>query len=602
MHTTSAVEHDLHLAEEHVHEREIGFLRKYVFSTDHKTIGRQFLFATLLFFIVGGLLALMVRWQLAWPGRPLPLGKLLPPSMAPGGIMLPEFYNALFTMHASVMIFFVIIPMLVGAFGNFVVPLQIGARDMAFPRINMLSYWIFWPAAIIALAGFFVEGGAMGGGWTAYPPLSVITPGIGINCWLIAVFLVGFSSILGGMNYITTIVNMRAPGMSFFRMPLTVWAIFITSVLSVLATPVLTAAIGMVFLDRVVGTSFFLPAGLVVSEVPFHGGTGNPLLFQHLFWFYSHPAVYIMILPGMGVVSDVLAVGARKPIFGYRAMVFSMAAIAGLGFIVWGHHMFQSGMNPTLGTTFMVSTMFIAVPSAIKTFNWLGTLWRGDLRFTTAMCFAVAFVSMFVIGGLSGIFMASTAVDVYIHDTYFIVAHIHYVLFGGSVMAIFAGIYHWFPKMFGRRLNETWGKVHFWTTLISFNGVFFPMHIVGVGGMMRRIYDPTQYEHLRHLQPLNVLMTISAFVLGVAQIPFAVNFLLSLVRGRRAETNPWRATTLEWQTTSPPLPENFEEIPAVYHGPYEYSSPLTDEDWLPQNRDIGSAPRPATADEPVHAH
>jgi len=602
MSTFAATEHS-HTHEDHaVHEVRLGFWRKYVFSTDHKIIGRQFLFTTLFFFIFGGLFALMVRYQLAWPGKPMPFGAFFPKSMAPGGVMLPEFYNTLFTMHASVMIFFVIIPLLVGAFGNFVIPLQIGARDMAFPRLNMLSYWLFWPSAVIVLTGFFVEGGAMGGGWTAYPPLSLVTPGLGITLWIIGVILVGFASLAGAVNYITTIINMRAPGMSLFRMPLTVWALFITSILTTLATPVLTAAMGMLLLDRLVGTSFFLPASLVVSEKLFSGGSGNPLLFQHLFWFYSHPAVYIMILPAMGIVSDVISTFARKPIFGYHAMVFSMSGIAGLGFIVWGHHMFQSGMNPVLGTTFMVSTTFIALPSAIKTFNWLGTLWRGNIRFTTSMCFAIAFVSMFVIGGLSGIFMASAPVDVYIHDTYFIVAHIHYVLFGGSVMGIFAGIYFWYPKMFGRMMSERLGKIHFWLTFLSMNGVFFPMHILGMGGMMRRIYDPTQYAHLQHLQPINVFMTWSAFVLGLAQIPFAINFLGSLVWGKRAEWNPWKANSLEWQIPSPPLPENFEVIPTVYRGPYEYSSPLTEEDYLPQDKDLGPTTHPSPAREPVPTH
>ncbi len=577
--------HDEH--EEHYHDVEVGFLKKYIFSTDHKVIGRQFLFTTLFFLIIGGLLALVVRWQLAWPGTEIPLGKLLPGSMAYEGRLLPDGYNAAFTMHASVMIFFVVIPMLVGAFGNFVVPLQIGARDMAFPKLNMLSYLLFWPAALIAMAGFYLEGGAAGGGWTAYPPLSVITEGAGINCWMIAVLLVGFSSLAGSVNYITTILNMRAPGMSLFRMPMTTWSIFITSILTTLATPVLTAAIILVFFDRVLGTSFFLPKALFISDVLQTGrGGGQPLLFQHLFWFYSHPAVYIMILPAMGIVSDVLSTFARKPIFGYRAMVYAISGIAGLGFIVWGHHMFQSGMNPTMGSTFMVATMFIALPSAIKTFNWLGTLWRGQIQYTTAMLFAIAFVSMFVIGGLSGIFMASTAVDIYIHDTYFIVAHIHYVLFAGSIMGAFAGIYYWVPKMFGRMLHEGWGKVHFWTTLVFLNGVFFPMHILGAGGMMRRIYDPTLYEFLQPMQPINVVMTYSAIALGIVQVFFAVNFVVSLAAGRAAEDNPWKANSLEWQTASPPAVENFTRTPTVYHGPYEYSHPLAEDDYLPQNQHV----------------
>ena len=523
--------------------------------------------------MVGGFLALLLRWQLAYPGKPMPiLGDLFPDSMMVGGIMLPEFYNSLFTMHASIMIFFAIIPILVGAFGNFLVPLQIGAPDMAFPKLNMISYWMIPPAAVIAIAGFFMEGGAAATGWTAYPPLSAFEP-VGQNCWIIGVILVGTSSIIGSLNYVTTILNMRAPGMHFFRMPLPVWALFITAIISLLATPVLTAAMFMLLLDRTIGTTFFL------SE-----GGGHPLLWQHLFWFYSHPAVYIMILPGMGFVSEVISVFSRKPIFGYKSMVYAIMAIAFLGFIVWGHHMFQSGMNPTVGTGFMISTLFIAVPSAIKTFNWLGTMWRGNIRFTPAMCNAIAFVSMFVIGGLSGIFMASTPVDIFIHDTYFIVGHIHYVLFGGSMFAVFAAIYYWFPKMFGRNMNKPWAYIHFIITFISFNCTFFPMHILGVGGMMRRIYDTTQYAHLTHFQPMNVFITISAMVLGVTQIIFVINFFGSIFWGSKADRNPWEANTLEWTAPSPPPHGNFEETPTVYRGAYEYSSPEAAADWLPQNK------------------
>ncbi|OGW86245.1 MAG: cytochrome c oxidase subunit I, partial [Omnitrophica bacterium RIFCSPLOWO2_01_FULL_45_10b] len=423
----------------------------------------------------------------------------------------------------------------------------------------------------IALTGFFLQGGAAASGWTAYPPLSAIEP-IGQTFWIISVIMVGTSSIMGALNYLTTILNMRAPGMTLFRMPLTTWAIFITSVLSLLATPVLTAAMIMLLFDRTMGTHFFL------SE-----GGGHAILWQHLFWFYSHPAVYIMILPGMGIVSDVISTFSRKPLFGYRMMVFAIAAIAFLGFLVWAHHMFQSGMNPALGTTFMLSTMLIAVPSAIKTFNWLGTMWRGSIHFTTPMLNAIAFVSMFVIGGLSGIFMASTAVDMFIHDTYFIVGHIHYVLFGGSMFAAFAGIYYWFPKMFGRKLNEMLGKVHFIGTFVFFNCTFFPMHILGLGGHMRRIYDPMQYAHLQHLQPINVFITISAFFLGLAQLPFIINFVKSLFWGEKVDRNPWQSNTLEWAAPSPPPHGNFETTPTVYREPYEYSVPGRAKDYWPQN-------------------
>ena len=448
--------------------------------------------------------------------------------------LTPDAFNQLFTMHASVMIFFVIIPMLVGAFGNFLVPLMIGARDMAFPKLNMLSYWLAMPAGIVMIATLWIDKGAAGGGWTNYPPLASLrfSPNLGTTLWIGGVALVGFSSIVGALNYITTTINMRAPGMGLFRMPLTVWSILITSILALLATPVLTAAMIMLLLDRTMGTQFFADTILqtadgVTKQVP---AGGQPIMWQHLFWFYSHPAVYIMILPAMGLASDILATFARKPIFGYKPMAFAMAGIAFLGFIVWGHHMFQSGMNPIAGTSFMATTIMIAIPSAIKTFNWLGTLWGGNIQYTPSMLFALGFVSMFVIGGLSGIFMAAAPVDIHIHDTYFIVAHIHYVLFGGSMMGIFAGVYHWFPKMFGRQLNQKWGWIHFFMTIIAFNGTFFLMHVLGVGGHPRRYATIMKYPQLLHLQPMNVFMTISAMMLGMAQLPFFYNFFVSLPR------------------------------------------------------------------------
>jgi len=576
-----------------VHAAPTSFWRKYVFSLDHKVIGVQYMSYSLVMLVVGGLLAMLVRWQLAFPGRPLAfMGKIAPAGM-PSGVMLPEFYNSLFTMHATIMIFFAIMPLLIGAFGNYVVPLQIGARDMAFPRLNMMSFWTAVPGGILIVASFFVEGGAAQSGWTSYAPLSAIQPR-GQTLWLLSLLFMGLSSLLTSVNFITTVINLRAPGMHFFRLPLTVWALFIDAILLLLALPVLSAAMIMLLFDRVLHTTFFLPAGMVVSGTAWtNAGGGQPLLWQHLFWFFGHPEVYIMILPSMGIVSDVMAVFSRKPIFGYRSMAYAMCAIAGLGWIVWGHHMFQSGMNPYLGTTFMISTMVIAVPSAIKTFNWLGTLWRGQIHLTTPMLNAIAFVAMFAIGGLSGIFMASTPVDIFIHDTYFIVGHIHYVLFGGSLFGAFAGLYFWFPKMFGRMMNETWGKVHFWLTFIFFNGVMFPMHILGMRGMQRRIYDYTQYSHLKGLQPLNIFMSFSAFALGVSQIILIVNFFWSLKKGQRVGNNPWRSNTLEWQTTSPRPHENFAHTPVVYHGPYEYSVPGMAEDYLPQTQ-------PASAPSGAH--
>ncbi len=581
---------------DHIHPQPWNPLLRYVFSTDHKVIAIQFLFSGLIFFVVGGLMAMAIRWQLAWPGTPMPvLSNALWANQ--GYRMPPEFYNKLFTMHGSVMIFLVIIPILAGAFGNFTIPLMIGARDMAFPKLNMLSYWCMPFAFVAMLNSFIVEGGAAEAGWTSYPTLANSpwsTPGSlnGQTWWLIAVLFAGVSSLMGSINYITTILMLRAPGMTMFRMPMTVWAMFITALLQAFALPVLTSALVMQLLDRTVGTNFFSPSNWSVANGPPVVGGGQPLLWQHLFWFYSHPAVYIMILPAMGIVSDVISTFSRKPLFGYKPMVFALGTIAGLGFLVWGHHMFQSGMNPALGATFMLSTMLIALPSAIKVFNWLGTMWGGRIQFTAAMLNAMGFVSMFIIGGLSGIFMAATPVDMHIHDTYFIVAHIHYVLFGGSTFGIFAAIYYWFPKMFGRMMNERVGKVHFVLTFLTFNGTFFLMHIIGMHGHPRRIADPTVYPFLAGagIVGMNRFMTWSAFGLGISQILFAGNFLYSLVLGPKAPANPWHANTLEWATDSPPPYYNFERIPTVYHPAYEYSVPGVVGDYLPQTE-----PRPPIA-------
>ena len=637
------------------HEKS-NWLRRYVFSTDHKIIGIQFLFFGLAFFVIGGLLAMVIRWQLAWPGdgwvsaqqpgHPIPvLAKWLWPvtdasGTVHGGPMPPEVYNIVFTLHATVMVFFVLIPILVGAFGNYLIPLKIGARDMAFPFLNGLAFWISLVAGVILLTGVSLPGGAAATGWTAYPPISSIlfngqagTPAVrsalsllqspgstwgtgaivvnflaiamvggflvarptltdasagrklvelilaliasvvlvrleqlvafdGQACWFLAIFILGTASVLGAVNYLTTVLTMRCPGMTFFRMPLSVWNLFITAGLVLFATPVLASLMAMNLLDHLRLTSFFTPFDWALSNVPQDvAGGGVALVHIHLFWFYSHPAVYIMILPAMGFVSDILAVFSRKPLFGYRPMVYASVAIALLGFLVWGHHMFQSGMNPTLGTTFAVSTMVIAAPSGIKTFNWLGTLWRGNLRLTVPMLNAMAFVSLFVIGGLSGIFMASSAVDVSLHMTYFIVAHIHYVLFGGSTFGIFAGIYFWYPKMFGRMLNAKLGYIHFWLSYVSFNCTFFAMHILGLQGFPRRVADYRNYTQWAHLQPMNQFISMSAFTLGLAQLPFIVNFIGSWFFGPKAPDNPWEASTLEWACSSPPAAWNFDRIP-----------------------------------------
>jgi len=555
---------------------ELSFVRKYIFSTDHKIIGIQFLLMSLLFLFVGGLLAMLIRWQQGYPDVPIPGGGVLPETMAPGGILLPEFYNSLVTMHGTFMVFFAIMPLLVGVFGNYLIPLKIGAPDMAFPRLNMWSFWIAVPAGTLMLAGFFVEGGHAAAGWTSYAPLSAVSEYSGVSAgqkiWLLSIAILGLSSILGATNYITTVVNLRAPGMTWFRLPLSIWALFITAILVLLAIPILSGAAIMLFFDQTIGTHFFdATAG------------GQPLLWQHLFWYFGHPEVYILILPAMGMVSDIMANGSRKPVFGYHSMVYAIIAIAFLGWMVWGHHMFQSGMNPTLGTGFMISTLLIAVPSAIKVFNWMGTMWEGNLRFHVPMLHAIAFVTMFVIGGLSGIFMASTPVDIYIHDTYFIVAHIHYVLFGGSLFAIFGAVTFWYPKMFGRLMNPFWGKVHWLLTFVFFNLTFFPMHTLGVYGHMRRIYDPTHYEFLRPLMGLNRFITVSALLLFAAQIIFVVNFVWGWFRGRKAGDNPWEDNGLEWTVPSPPAHGNFATVPTVHHGPYEFSAPGVSEDYLPQS-------------------
>src|SRR5947199_1703319 len=564
----------------HAHHEELGFWRTYVFSTDHKMIGRQFLFLGLFMLMIGGLLAMMIRWELAWPETAVPGVSWIPEPYMYGGIIPPQTYNAIFTMHATIMIFFVVMPIMVGCFGNFLIPLMVGTRDMAFPKLNLLSFWVGAVSGVVMLSSFFVPGGPAASGWTAYATLSAKAQYTGVdwgqNLWIISLIILGVSSLMGSINYITTIVNMRAPGMTYFRMPLVVWSLFVTAILLLPVLPVLTAALAMLLFDRTFGTSFFLPEG-----------GGEPLLWQHMFWFFGHPEVYVLVLPAMGVTSELLSTFSRKPIFGYHAMAFSMIAIAFLSWIVWGHHMFVSGMNPLLGTAFMMTTMVIAVPSAIKVFNWLGTLWGGSIRLTAPMLFALGFVSNFVIGGLSGIFMASTPVDIFIHDTYYIVAHFHYVV-AGIIFALFAAVYYWFPKMFGRMMNERLGKIHFVLTYIFFNGAFFPMHFLGVAGHMRRIYNPTQYEFLQPMQHWNLFITVSALILGASQIFFLYNFVSSLFAGKKAERNPWQANILEWTAASPPPHGNFEVQPVVYRGPYEYSSPEVKEDWLPQNKQLGA--------------
>jgi cytochrome c oxidase subunit 1 len=572
----------------HAHHDDRTFIQKYVFSTDHKIIGIQFLFLSLFFLLVGGLLAMQMRWQLGYPNQPMPGGGILPDTWATDGVLLPEYYIQLVTMHGTFMVFFAIMPLLVGVYANFLIPLKIGTHDMAFPRINMASFWTAFLAGGVMLASMFVPEGASRAGWTQYAPLSarpdLSGAVLGQQLWSVSIILLGLSSILGSLNYITTVINNRAPGMTWFRMPLSVWSLFITAILGLLALPVLSGAAIMLLFDQTIGTHFFdTSAG------------GQALLWQHLFWFFGHPEVYILILPAMGMVSDIVANGSRKPIFGYHSMVFAIVGIGFLSWIVWGHHMFMSGMNPTLGSTFMVTTMIIAVPSAIKVFNWLGTMWEGNLHFHVPMLNAVGFVAMFVIGGLSGVFMAATPVDMPIHDTYFIVAHIHYVLFGGSLFALFGAITYWYPKMFGRVMHEGWGKVHFWLTMLFFNLTFFPMHNLGMGGHMRRLYDPTVYNFLDPMQGVNRFITLSAFALFAVQGLFAFNFVWSLFRGKRAEANPWRDNGLEWTLPNPAPHGNWERVPTVYRGPYEFSHPQASEDFLPQHVKLAGDQEPASA-------
>ncbi len=567
-------------------------LWRYVFTTDHKIVALQYLFGTLAFLFFGACLAMLMRWQLGWPMQRVPgLGRVLPALSSQGGIITPELYASIFSLHGTIMVYFVVIPLAVNALGGYLVPLMVGARNMTFPLLNALSFWAYAAGGAILLGSMFTEGGAAAAGWTAYAPLAALGTS-GQDWWIIALLLAGASGIMSTLCYVTTIVNGRAAGMTLGRLPMTAWAMLATSGLTLLAVPALTVALLLLLFDRNFGTSFFMPSNMIVSgERLANPGGGQPLLWQHLFWFYAHPAVYIMIMPGMGMVSDMLPAFARKPLFGYKSTALATCSIAFLGFLVWGHHMFQSGMNPYLGTTFMISTMAIAAPSALEVFNWLATLWRGSLRLVTPMLFILGFLSLFVIGGLSGVFMASTPVDIYVHDTYFVVAHLHYIVFGGSMFAMFAAIYFWFPKMFGVRLGETLGRWHFGLTYVLFNLTFFPMHLLGVGGMQRRIYDPTIFPHLAAMQPVNVWISVSAYALFVAQLVFAYNFVRGLWRahqrtGPRAGDNPWEANTLEWQTTSPPPEGNFAERPIVVRGPHEYGSPECDArgvEHLPQN-------------------
>ncbi len=555
---------------------ELGFWRRYVFSTDHKVIGIQYMVTGFLMAIVGGLLAMLMRMQLAWPQRQWGwLESLFPNGMA-GGYMAPEFYISLVTMHGTIMVFFFISYVLVSGFGNYLVPLHVGARDMAFPFLNMLSFWIALASALVMLLSFFVEGGAAASGWTAYPPLSAIASavpgsGMGQTIWLLsmALFIVSFT--MSGLNIIVTVLTQRAPGMSLMRMPLTVWSYFVSAVVGVLAFPPLTAAAIMLLFDRHLGTSFFLPKGLVVAGQLQEYTGGTPLLWQHLFWFLGHPEVYVLILPALGLVFEILPAFTRKPIFGYRITVYCYLAIGALSMIVWGHHMFVSGMSPYSGEYFTIMTLVITVPSAIIGVNMLASLWGGALRLRTPMLFALGLIAFFGTGGFGGIFLGNATADIQLHDTYFVVGHFHFMIGGVTLLGTFAAVYFWFPKIFGRRMNETLGKAHFWLTIVSFYSVFLTQHFIGMTGMPRRYYSFKDYSFLESTHDLQVLVTLAAFVMGASQLLFMVNFCWSLLRGERAGENPWEATTLEWTLPSPPVHGNWpERPPQVSQWAYEY--------------------------------
>ena len=568
----------------HRHEPPKSFIRKYIFSLDHKVIGVQYLTLALVAVFVGMILSVLMRMNLTWPDMTWPII----------GTIKPEAYLSLLTIHGTIMVFFVLTTAPQGGFGNYFLPIQIGADDMAFPVLNMLSFWVTFVGFIVLIMSFFVQEGAPIGGWTAYPPLSAIPSagpgqGAGMNLWIISIAIFCVGSLLGALNFITTLINMRVKGLTLMRMPLTCWAWFTTAVLALLAFPVLLAAGVLLFLDRNAATSFFVPAGLYIKDVVLneHAG-GSPILWQHLFWFFGHPEVYIAILPGMGATSHILSTFARKPVFGYRAMVFAIFAIGLLGFFVWGHHMFISGMSPYSAMAFSILTLSIGVPSAVKTFNWLGTLWGGKIRFTTPMLFAIGFVSLFVAGGITGLVLGQTSLDLPMHDTYFVLGHFHLVMGVAAIFGMFAGIYFWFPKMFGRMMSERLGRVHFWITFVGVYAIFIPMHIMGIVGMPRRYSQFAEngqqiYGFLASLHPLVKFVTIAAIVTFLTQFIFLFNLLWSLFKGKRAGDNPWEATTLEWATTSPPPHDNFAGIPpVVYRGAYEYSVPGAPQDYIMQ--------------------
>jgi cytochrome c oxidase subunit 1 len=574
-----------HLMEHHHKE---NFFTKYIFTMDHKMIGKQFLITGMLMGIVGVMMSMLFRLELAYPEQSFPILEFFLGKWAPDGVMDPNMYLALVTIHGTIMVFFVLTAGLSGTFSNLLIPLQIGARDMASGFMNALSYWFFFLSSVVMIASLFVESGPASGGWTVYPPLSALPQampgsGTGMTLWLISMTLFIVGSLLGSLNYIVTVVNMRTKGMSMTRLPLTIWAFFVTAILGVLSFPVLLSAALLLMFDRLLGTSFYLSDIFIGGEVLSYSG-GSPVLYQHLFWFLGHPEVYIILLPALGISSEVIATNSRKPIFGYRAMVGSILAIAFLSFIVWGHHMFVTGMNPFLGSVFTFTTLLIAIPSAVKAFNYITTLWKGNIQYTPAMLFSIGLVSTFVTGGLTGVILGDSALDINVHDTYFVVAHFHIVMGLSAIFGMFAGVYHWFPKMYGRMMNKSMGYAHFWLTFITAYGVFFPMHFLGMAGLPRRYYSNTAFPMFDNLADINVLITYFAIIGGIAQLIFIFNFFYSIWRGPKASQNPWRANSLEWTTPVEHLHGNWPgDIPVVHRWAYDYSKPGYDEDFVPQN-------------------
>ncbi|HCE55485.1 MAG: cytochrome c oxidase subunit I [Lutibacter sp.] len=569
------------------HHHKETFITKYVFSTDHKMISKQYLVTGIFMGIIGVFMSMMFRLQIAWPDTSFSIIEAFLGRHQDGGVMSPDIYLALVTIHGTIMVFFVLTAGLSGTFSNLLIPLQIGARDMASGFLNMISYWLFFLSSVIMVISLFVEAGPASAGWTIYPPLSALPQaipgsGMGMTLWLISMAIFIASSLMGALNYIVTVLNLRTVGMTMTRLPLTIWAFFVTAIIGVVSFPVLLSAALLLIFDRSFGTSFFLSDIFIQGEVLHYQG-GSPVLFEHLFWFLGHPEVYIVILPAMGIVSEIMACNSRKPIFGYRAMIGSIIAIAFLSTIVWGHHMFVSGMNPFLGSVFTFTTLLIAIPSAVKAFNWITTLWKGNLQMNPAMLFSIGFVSTFISGGLTGLVLGDSALDINVHDTYFVVAHFHLVMGVSAIYGMFAGVYHWFPKMYGRMMNKALGYWHFWITVIAAYGVFFPMHFVGLAGLPRRYYANTAFPLFDDVADVNIVITLFAILGGAAQLIFLTNFFMSIYKGKKAEQNPWKANTLEWTTPVDHIHGNWPgEIPAVHRWPYDYSKPGQEKDYVSQ--------------------